>query len=84
MPNTQSAKKALRQSIKRAAQNRAKRDAVGAITKKIKQLALSGQKAEAAEILSRAYKLFDKAAKSGVIHRGAAARNKSRLTKIIK
>ena len=74
MPITKSAKKALRQSKKRAVRNlKVKRTAKRAL----KDLARSGD----AALLPQAYKALDKAAKSGVIKKNTASRMKSRITK---
>lgn len=84
MPNTSSAKKALRQSIRHAVHNRAKQQALHDIEKEIKRLALGGKKGDAEKLITHAYKLFDKAVKTQVIKKNAASRKKSRLTKLVK
>jgi small subunit ribosomal protein S20 len=81
MANTKSAQKAMRQTERRTAQNRAARSAVRTYVKKA-SLAVtepSGDGASAAEIVRQAVKALDKAAKRGIIHPNAAARRKSRL-----
>lgn len=83
MPITKSAEKALRQSKRRATRNRIKKDAFKEAVKKVRMLATSGKKAEAATMLSLAYKALDKAAKTNVISKNTAARKKSRLTKLL-
>ncbi len=82
MPTIKSAKKALRQSNRRRARNRKGRDALRDIAKELRALAKANKKTEAAKLVSRAYQLFDKAAKGGVIKPRAAARHKSRLSKL--
>lgn len=78
MPNKDSAKKALRQSAKRAVRNLAKK-------RKIKELvkssltAIESKASEVQKIVSATAKVLDKAAKSNTIHRNRAARVKSRL-----
>ena len=84
MANTKSAQKAMRQTERRTAQNRAARSAVRTFVKKA-SLAVSqpggssGDGASPAEIVRQAVKALDKAAKRGIIHPNAAARRKSRL-----
>jgi small subunit ribosomal protein S20 len=83
MPNTKSAKKALRQSEARRKRNLSRKKAIKLATKKIKKLLLDQKKEEALALLPRAYKAIDKAAKTGVIKKNAASRKKSRLAKLI-
>ena len=84
MPITKSAKKALRQSIKRRKMNLQRKKALKNIVVKIKKLKAEGKKTEAEKLISLAYKAIDKAAKRGIIKRGAASRKKSRLIKFIR
>jgi len=66
MPNTASAKKELRKSIKRDARN-------AKIENKLKDLiktsrrAIEGKKAEAKELVAKTLKALDKAVKQGII-----------------
>ncbi|PIT88570.1 MAG: 30S ribosomal protein S20 [Candidatus Magasanikbacteria bacterium CG10_big_fil_rev_8_21_14_0_10_36_32] len=80
MPNKPNAKKALRQNIKRAAQNLARK-------KNFREAIKKANKAEdakkAAEYAREAQKALDKAAKTGVIKKNTAARKLSRLMKKI-
>ncbi len=78
MPITKSAKKALRQSIRRHQRNLQKKEAIKDIVKKIKKLAVAGKVEEAKALIPQAYKTIDKASKS-YIHKRTAARKKSRL-----
>jgi small subunit ribosomal protein S20 len=83
MPNSASAKKSLRQSERRRAENikrkRAFRDAV----KQVRTLANAGKAAEAVQLLPKAFQTLDKAAKTNIIKKNMASRVKSRLSKII-
>jgi small subunit ribosomal protein S20 len=80
MPNTQSAKKRLRQSLENRARNRAVKSVLKAQLRKVRELAAAGQ-IEAGETEFRlTVKKLDQAAAKGVIHRNAAARLKSRLS----
>lgn len=83
MPITSSAKKALRQSLKRHNRNLAKKEAYKRLIRDIKKLLAAGKNKEAEKILPQLYKALDKAAKTNVIKKNKAARLKSRLTKLI-
>lgn len=83
MPITSSAKKALRQAQRRRVRNLKRREAIVSVVRKIKKAVAAGKKDEAKALLPQAYKAFDKAAQRNVIHKNAAARKKSRLTKLI-
>ena len=84
MPNSNSAKKRLRQDKVRRARNRSVKSALRTQIKKV-HTAVDGGDVEAAEkeYVVAARKL-DKAGSSKVIHRNTAARYKSRLQKRIK
>lgn len=83
MPITKSAKKALRQNIKRRQRNLAKKKAYKEAIKKYRRLLASHKTEEAKTALSQVYKTLDKAAKTNVIAKNKAARLKSRLTKLL-
>ena len=83
MPIIQSAKKALRGSERKRVVNVRRKKKVDTAIKDIKKLT-SSTKNEAKALLSKAYKELDKAAKVGLIKKGAADRKKSRLSKMIK
>jgi small subunit ribosomal protein S20 len=83
MPIKESAKKYLRQTKKHRVLNVARQKAVKDVTKKITKLLIAGQKDEAKNLVSAAYKAIDKAAKRGVIKKNTAARKKSRLMTLI-
>ena len=82
MPITESAKKALRQSIARRQKNLRKKEAIKDIIKKVKKLVAQGKTEEAKNLLSQAYKTIDKATKS-FLNKRTAARKKSRLTALL-
>ena len=79
MPNTESAKKRVRQTSKRNARNlwrkRRIKDASGDFLKAI----ASGDAAAAEKAMRSAAKTLDKIAAKGTIHKNAAARRKSRM-----
>jgi len=83
MPITQSAKKALRQNIRRRAQNLRKKEAYKKAIKEYKKLVASKNLEEAKKYLAKVYEALDKAAKTNVIKKNKASRLKSRLTQLI-
>ncbi|HEV3136498.1 MAG TPA: 30S ribosomal protein S20 [Pirellulales bacterium] len=84
MPNTQSAKKRLRQSIVRRARNRAAKSSIKGQIRKVRD-AIAEANLETAEAEFRlAAKRLDKAAATGIVHANLAARVKSRLSAAIK
>ena len=82
MPITESAKKALRQSLRRREKNLKRKEAVKDIVKKIKKLIAQGKTDEAKALIPQVYKAIDKASKSYLHHR-AASRKKSRLSALL-
>ncbi|MFA6524587.1 MAG: 30S ribosomal protein S20 [Candidatus Paceibacterota bacterium] len=83
MPITKSAKKAIRVSSRKKAQNDQWKRKMKEIIKKIDKLAKT-EKKEAEKLLSSAFQTIDKAAKKGVIKKNNAANKKSRLSKLVK
>ncbi len=84
MPITKSAKKALRQSKRRATRNLKKKEAFKSVVKKIEKLVSVKKNDEAKKLIPLAYKAIDKAAKTGVIKKNTASRKKSRLMRLLK
>ncbi|MDP4007122.1 MAG: 30S ribosomal protein S20 [bacterium] len=83
MPITKSAKKALRQNVRGKIRNLKRKNAMKDLVKQTRKLAAAQQQKEALQLLPRLYKAIDKAAKRGIIKKNAAARKKSRLTKLL-
>ncbi len=83
MPITQSAKKAVRGSLRKKAFNDARKRRMKEIIKKIEKLVKTDKK-EALKLLSSAFQIIDKAAKRGVIKKNNAANKKSRLARLVK
>jgi len=83
MPITQSAKKAIRGSLRKKAVNDARKRAMKEVIKKVEKTAKTS-KDEALKMLSSAYAIIDKAAKKGVIKKNNAARKKARLSRVTK
>jgi small subunit ribosomal protein S20 len=79
MPNIKSAKKRLKQSIKRRERNRAAKATLKTTVKKAETALDAGNKEEASKAIKAAVKRLDKTAQKGVIHKKAASRKKSRL-----
>lgn len=84
MPITRSAKKALRQNIKRRERNLAKKEAYKKAIKEYKKLLANNKIEEAKQKLNLVYKTLDKASKTNVIHKNKASRLKSRLSLLLK
>ncbi len=83
MPITQSAKKAVRGSLRKKAVNDRRKRTMKEVIKKIEKI-VKTDKAEAAKMLSSAFQAIDKAAKKGVIKKNNAANKKSRLSRLVK
>lgn len=83
MPITKSAKKALRQSIKRKARNLKIKNKIKGLLKEVQSLVSQKKTKEAQSLLPQIYKTLDKAAKVGVIKKNTASRKKARVTKLI-
>jgi small subunit ribosomal protein S20 len=75
VPNIASAKKNMRKSRAAMARNRAQRSALRTALKKAHVATAPG------EDVTSAVKLLDRAARKGLIHKNAAARQKSRMAK---
>lgn len=83
MPITKSAKKALRQSLKRRARNIQKKEKIKKLLKEVRNLVSQKKIKEAKSLLPQVYKFLDKAAKTGLIKKNTASRKKSRITQSI-
>jgi small subunit ribosomal protein S20 len=83
MPHTRSAKKRLRQNIKRRLRNRAVLRALKEQLKRVKAAADAGNLDALRTECRAAIKKVDKAADKGYIHRNAAARKKSQIARLL-
>lgn len=83
MPITKSAKRALRESLKKRVHNLFYKKKIKTLVKKLYSFVLEKKTEEAKKILPIVYKLLDKAAKEKVIKKNTAARRKSRLAKFL-
>jgi small subunit ribosomal protein S20 len=79
VPRIKSAAKRMRQARARATLNRTHRSELRTALKKVRTA--NGSEAEAA--YAEAIKLLDRAGQKNIIHRNAAARQKSRLSKLV-
>ncbi|MEZ4585758.1 MAG: 30S ribosomal protein S20 [Gemmatimonadales bacterium] len=79
MPRIKSAKKRLRQTKARTAQNRTQRSQLRTAVKKVRQATDPEARAKA---FQEAERLLDRAGRKNLVHRNAAARQKSRLKKL--
>ena len=84
MPIKTSAKKYMRVSAKKAAQNKKTVGVVKSAIKKTRESVKGGDVNEAQKWLKLAQKSLDKAAQKNTIKKNAAARKKSRLNKAVK
>ena len=83
MANNPSAIKRNRQTIGRRLRNRSQRSRMRTSIKTLRQAIDSGDAQTARELLPEALRLVDSTAQKGAIHRNAAARTKSRLTRAV-
>ena len=83
MPNLSNAKKALRQSEKRAERNQLVRDEMHSLRRKIRKLLDVGKTEEAKKMMSTLDKKADKAVTKGVYKRNKASRIKSRTSAMV-
>ncbi len=85
MANTSSAKKALKQNIKRNLINTARRSATRTFVKKVHDAIDAGKNAnEVNALLAQAASFLGKAVGKDVMHKNTASRKLSRLTKKVK
>jgi small subunit ribosomal protein S20 len=84
MPITTSAKKALRGSEKKRAFNINKKELISKAIKTVKKLVGEKKLKEARAYMGEVQKILDKSVKTGLIKKNAAARKKSRISKMIK
>lgn len=82
MPNTSSARKAMRQAATNKARNTVRKEAYKKTVKDLRK-AVSKDASNLGDTLSNAFQALDKAAKRGVIKPNKASRLKSRAAKAI-
>lgn len=81
MAHSLSAKKRIRQNLKRRARNRARKAAIRTEVKAFTTALSSGDFGKAETELRKAASVLDKVAAKGTIHKNTAARKRSRLAK---
>jgi len=81
VPTLPSAKKRMRQNIKRQAANRARKSRVKTQIKKFMEAVAAGDRDQAEQQYRVTAKMLDQTAAKGVIHVNEAARRKARLAK---
>lgn len=84
MPNSESAKKRLRQNVVRRDRNKSIKSAFKTQVKKVLTAVSAGEIETAEEQYRLAAKKLDQAGAKGIIHKNTASRKKSRLQKAIK
>ncbi len=83
MPNIKSAAKRVRQIKTRTQRNRALKTRFKTYRKKVQSAVADGDQKEAEAQLRNFFKAVDKASKTNVIHKNAAARYKSAMSKLV-
>jgi small subunit ribosomal protein S20 len=84
MANTASARKRIRQTVRRTARNKARTSRMRTFVKKVEVAITGGDKAVAAAALRAAQPEMQRASGKGVIHRNTVSRRLSRLSARIK
>jgi len=83
MPNTSSAKKALKQSQTKASRNR-RYNALYKETLKAFQKSLEAKSSDGLELLAKLYSRIDTLVKKNILHINNGSRKKSRFAKMLK
>ena len=80
MPNTKSAERRMRGSARKQTANQIIKSRLKTLEKNYADALKASKKDEAAAALKVVSSAFDKAAKTGAVHKATASRKKSRLT----
>ena len=80
MPNTKSAERRMRNSARKQLHNRSIKSRLKTLERRYTEALKGGKKDESKTAYQAVISAFDKAVKSGVIHRRRADRKKSRIT----
>ncbi len=83
MPNTKSAKKALKRSLFLRERNLKFKLAMKDIVRQFKKLIKNGEVEKAKQLLPEVYSRIDRCARRNIIHKNTAARKKAKLTKLL-
>ena len=81
MANTKSAKKAVRQITRRTGVNKARRSHMRTSIRRVEEAIATGNKEAAEAALKEAEPVMARTAQKGILHRRAASRKVSRLSK---
>ncbi len=81
MANTSSAQKAARQTARRTEINKARRSRLRTVVVQIEEAIASGDREKAQTALKQAEPVIMRAVQKGVVHKNAASRKVSRLTR---
>jgi small subunit ribosomal protein S20 len=79
MPNTKSAERRMRNSVRKRLHNRSIKSRLKTVERAYADALKTGKKEDATTAYRNLSSAFDKAAKSGVVHKTKANRKKSRL-----
>lgn len=79
MPNTKSAERRMRSSARKQLRNHSIKSRLKTLTRTYQDAVESGKRDDAVKVYRLVTSAFDKAAKTGVIHKANADRKKSRL-----
>ncbi len=80
MPNTKSAERRMRNSARKQQHNRSIKSRLKSLERAYNDALTGGKKEDSTAAFRKLSSAFDKAAKSGVIHKSKASRKKSRLS----
>ena len=84
MPNKASAKKRLRQTVKKTTENKNRKTRIKTFVKKVEQAIVQGDQAAANKVFSAAQSEIMRGVTKGVLHKNSASRKISRLNSRIK
>lgn len=83
MPNIKSAKKRMRQTIKRTARNKVRKERLKKAVKSFRAALAVGEQGAIGEELKKVTRAVDKAGVKGILHKNTVNRRKSRLAKAV-
>ena len=84
MANTASARKRIRQNVKRVARNKARKSRVRSFVRKLEEAIATGDKAAAQEAFRAAQPELQRAVTKGTLHANTVSRKVSRLSARVK
>jgi small subunit ribosomal protein S20 len=84
MANTSSARKAVRQAVRRTEVNKSRKSQLKSSIRRVEEALATGDKGAAKEALAAAEPVLMRASQKGVVHKKAASRKVSRLAARVK